>query len=50
MSPIEKQDEEIVYIYGDMETIIPLRFEVTKSMIKDFHSNKNEQADYCSCW
>jgi hypothetical protein len=46
MSPIEEQDKEIVSIYGDMETIIPLVFEGTKSMIKDFNSNKNEQADY----
>ena len=44
--PFEQQDKEIVYIYGDMGTIMPLGFEVMDSLIKDFHSKKEEQADY----
>ena len=46
MSVIEKQEKEIVYIYGDMGTIMPLGFEVTKTLIKDFHSDQNNQAAY----
>jgi hypothetical protein len=46
MSPVERQEKEIVYMYADMETIMPLSFEVMKSIIKDFNRNKNEQAVY----
>lgn len=43
---IEEQGKEIVYIYGDMGTVMPLGFEVMDTIIKDFHNNKDEQADY----
>jgi len=46
MPPIEHQDREFVYIYGDMGTIMPLGFEVMKSIIKDFNDNKNLRPDY----
>jgi predicted phosphodiesterase len=46
MPLIEKQDKEIVYIYGDMGTVMPLGSEVMKSIIEDFNKYKNEQADY----
>ncbi|CAF1549578.1 unnamed protein product, partial [Adineta ricciae] len=45
-SSLEKQGTEIVYIYGDMGTIMPLGFEVTKSIIEDFNKKKNERANY----
>ena len=43
---LEKQGTEIVYMYGDMGTIMPLGFEVTKSIIEDFNKKKNERANY----
>ncbi|CAF1397185.1 unnamed protein product, partial [Rotaria magnacalcarata] len=46
MPPIAKQQKEIVYVYGDMGTIMPLGFEVMKSIIEDFNRNKNEQPNY----
>ncbi|CAF1277538.1 unnamed protein product [Rotaria sordida] len=46
MAQIAKQEKEIVYIYGDMGTIMPLGFDVMKSIIKDFNTHKDEQANY----
>ncbi|UJR20421.1 hypothetical protein I4U23_023552 [Adineta vaga] len=46
MSQFEKQQTEIVYIYGDMGTIMPLGFDVMKSIIEDFHTKKSERANY----
>jgi hypothetical protein len=40
MAPVERQEKEIVYTYGDMGTRIPLGFEVMKPIIKDFNMNK----------
>ena len=42
----EHQTKEIVYIYGDMGTIMPFGFEVMKSIIKDFNENPADRADY----
>ena len=46
MSGEKNRRREIVDIYGDMGTILPLGFEVMKSMLKDFEEKKDEQADY----
>jgi len=38
--------EEIVYIYGDMGTMMPYGFEVMKAMIDDMKSSENQRANY----
>ncbi|CAF2652431.1 unnamed protein product [Rotaria sp. Silwood2] len=42
----EERQREIVYIYGDMGTFMPMGIEVMKAIVGDFINNTNEQSDY----
>ena len=42
----ESGQREIVYIYGDMGTFMPMGIEVMKGIISDFINNTDEQPDY----
>jgi hypothetical protein len=46
MTNYENREREIVYIYGDMGTFMPMGIEVMKGIIKDFINNTDEQANY----
>ncbi|CAF1112864.1 unnamed protein product [Rotaria sp. Silwood1] len=42
----EDRQREIVYIYGDMGTFMPMGIQVMKAIVSDFINNTNERADY----